>query len=149
MKKLMRIFIVASLGVIAVACESYDEKVVSEGKLPQAARDFISMHFPDQSITRVVMDTDMRVDYNVRLDNGFNLEFNKAGEWRDVEGNGMEIPESLQAELPDGIVTYVETNHDGQAISTVELNNSRYEVDLTSGVELVFNQSGEFVRYDD
>ena len=140
MKKLMMIA-VASLGVFAMSCDSDNEKVVKESALPNAAKEFITQHFADQSVTRVVKDTEGNTEYDVRLDNAFKLEFNGSGEWRDVDGYGVEIPQSIIDELPAGIVSYIESNHEAQPISKVEFNRSRsrYEVELTGGRDIVFN----------
>lgn len=138
----------AAIVVVATSCED-DEKVVPANKLPQTAQNFIDTHFPDATITRVVKDTEGSTEYDVRLDNGFKLEFNGSGNWREVEGYGLEIPASFVSELPDAMTTYIETNHSTQSLSKVELNRSRYEVELTGGLEIIFNLEGGFVRYDD
>lgn len=147
MRKFLMMLTAASVMMVAASCD--DEKTIAADKLPQPAKDFIETHFADATITRVIKDTEGSTEYDVRLDNGFELEFNKSGNWRDVDGKGMELPASFAAELPEGITTYTETNHGTQALSKVELNRSTYEVALTGGLEIIFSLQGEFVRYDD
>lgn len=146
MKKIMMMLV--AIAVFASACED-DEKVISESKLPSAAKDFIETHFPDATVVRATKDTEGSTEYDVRLDNGFKLEFNNSGAWREIEGYGAEIPATILDELPEGIVTYVEANHDTQDISKIDRNKSSYEVGLTGGLEVIFNLEGGFVRYDD
>lgn len=148
MKKVLMMLTAASVMMIAASCDD-DEKVIAADKLPQTAKDFIEAHFADATISRVVKDTEGNTEYDVKLNNGFELEFNKSGDWRDVDGNGGELPASFLAELPESILTYAETNHGTQAFIKVELNKSRYEVELTGGLEIIFTTEGEFVRYDD
>lgn len=148
MKKVLMMLAAASVMLVATSCED-DEKVIAANKLPQAAQDFIEAHFPDATITRVVKDTEGSTEYDVRLDNGFKLEFNSSGNWREVEGYGIEIPASFTTELPEAMLTYLETNHAAQALSKVEKNKTRYEVELTGGLEVIFTLEGAFVRYDD
>lgn len=148
MKRVFTTLLVAAVAFAAVSCDD-DERVVSENALPQAARDFLAEHFTDIAITRIVKDTEGSTEYEVKLANGFKVEFNSSGAWREIEGYGLEIPASILAELPEGIVTYVETNHAASAITKLEISRGNYEVDLTGGIEIVFNANGEFVRYDD
>lgn len=149
MKKVLMMLMAGSLAVFTMSCEKDEEKVISESGLPEAARDFITTHFADQTVTRVVKDTEGATDYDVNLDNGFNLEFNSKGAWTEIEGYGVEIPETILDEIPAGIVTYVETNHSTQAITMLDLNKNSYEIKVTGGVEIIFSLTGEFVRYDD
>lgn len=148
MKKILMMLAVASFGMIAISCED-DEQVISASKLPTNAQSFIQTHFTGAIITRVVKDTEGGTEYDVRLDNGFKLEFNKSGNWREVEGYGIEIPASFIAELPTGIPDYITANHATQTLTKIELNKASYEVELTGGLELIFDASGTFVRYDD
>lgn len=147
MKKVLMMLTAASLTMMAASCD--DEKVIAADKLPQTAQDFIEAHFADVTISRVIKDTEGGTEYDVKLENGFELEFNKSGEWRDVDGNGMELPASFVTQLPEAMLSYAETNHGTQAFSKVELNRSSYEVELTGGLEIIFNLEGAFVRYDD
>lgn len=148
MKKVFTTMLVAAVALVAISCDD-DERVVSENALPQAARDFLAEHFTDIALTRITKDTEGSTEYEVKLANGFKIEFNADGIWREIEGYGLEIPESILAELPTGIVTYVETNHAANAITKLEMSRGNYEVDLTGGIEIVFSANGEFIRYDD
>jgi hypothetical protein len=148
MKKLLVMLVAASFTMATTSCDN-DEKVIPASKLPQAAQDFIDTHFADVTITRVVKDTEGSTEYDVRLNNGFKLEFSKSGNWREVEGYDGALPESFLEELPEGMITYIETNHSGQSLTKVELNKSSYDVEITGGLEIIFNLTGDFVRYDD
>ena len=149
MKKVLMMLTVVSFSVFTMSCEKDEEKVISESKLPQAAREFIDTHFEDETITRVVKDTEGSTDYDVNLGNGFKLEFNSKGVWREVDGRGVELPVSILDEVPAGIVTYVDANHSAQAITGIDINKNSYEVKVTGGVEIIFSLAGDFVRYDD
>lgn len=138
----------ASAVMFFTSCED-DEKVIAADKLPQAAQTFIDTHFTDTEVTRVVKDTEGKTEYDVRLSNGFKIEFNGSGTWREVEGYGAELPASFLAELPDDLIAYVNSNHATQALSKVDLNKTRYEVELTGGLEIIFSLEGAFLRYDE
>lgn len=147
MKKVLMMLAAASVMLVTTSCD--DEEVIAADKLPQTAKNFIETHFADAIIYRVVKDTEGSTEYDVRLDNGFKIEFNKSGNWREVEGYGLEIPESFLDELPEGLIAYIETNHSSQSLTKVDLNKSSYEVEITGGLEIIFNREGDFIRYDD
>jgi hypothetical protein len=143
----LKLVVVSCLFFFITSCD--DEKVIGGNDLPQAAQTFISTHFPGESITRAVKDTEGKTEYDVRLSNGFKLEFNSAGEWREIEGFGIEIPLTIQDELPPSILAYVSDNHSAQLITKLEIDRGNYEVYLIGGLEIVFSSTGDFIRYDD
>lgn len=138
--------------VVAIAMFSFscdDEEIISENGLPQTAKDFLAGHFADVAVTRVKKDKEGKTEYEVKLANGFQIEFNGSGDWREIEGYGLTMPESILSALPEGIIDYIETNHVSSAIRKLEISRGNYEVDLVGEIEIVFNANGEFVRYDD
>lgn len=148
MKTKVMILVSVFLSAFTIAC-SDDEKLIDENALPQSARDFINTHFAGESVTRAVKDTEGKTEYEVWLSNGFKLEFNQSGAWHEIDGYGVEIPSSIQAELPASIITFIEENHATQVITKLEIDRGNYEVYLIGGLEIVFSSTGEFIRYDD
>lgn len=54
------------------------------------------------------------------------------------------------ATLPQEVLDYITTNYPDETIATSEIeDNGNYEVELSSGLELVFNSSGTFLGIDD
>ena len=144
-----KVFVLLAGVAITFVTSCGDERIVSADKLPQPAQDFITTHFSDATITRVVKDTDDIGDYHARLSNGFSLEFSNAGSWLDVDGQGVVLPVSFLGTLPQPLTTYVQTNHASQSITRIQLNKTTYEVRLTGGINLIFDLTGAFIRYDD
>ncbi|WPP51375.1 PepSY-like domain-containing protein [Catalinimonas niigatensis] len=129
--------------VILSACEK--ESVVPEGKLPDDAQGFISLHFPDQSISQVIKDRDgLSVDYEVILENGVQLEFNRKGECSSIEGN-TELPDSV---IPEKILEYVNQSYADNFIISWERDDNEQEVMIDNGTELKFDKSSNFLRID-
>ena len=61
-------------------------------RLPQPARDFISIHFPHTSIREVEREDDIN-GYSVELKDRTELEFTANGDWLKVDGeDGNSIP---------------------------------------------------------
>ncbi|MNK54572.1 hypothetical protein D3C87_735590 [compost metagenome] len=124
------------------------DKVVPATELPAAAHTFIKQHFKDQTIDVVRKDKGLiSTDYDVRLSNGIELEFDDKGNWEEVDGNHIAIPASV---IPKTIATYAATHYKGQAIVKIDKKRSGdYKIELANDVELVFDKNGKFLRIDD
>lgn len=75
--------------------------------LPSAIQNFTSTHFPDINYN-VVLYKEKELDkydytYLIRLENKFELRFNKKNEWALIEGYNQELPVSLIASLPEKV----------------------------------------------
>ncbi|QHI36149.1 hypothetical protein IMCC3317_15080 [Kordia antarctica] len=54
------------------------------------------------------------------------------------------------ATLPQVVLDYIATNYPNETIATSEIeDNGSFEVELSSGIELIFNSSGTFIGIDD
>ncbi|GHT86186.1 hypothetical protein FACS18947_5830 [Bacteroidia bacterium] len=124
--------------------------MISESELPQSSKIFIQTHFPEVAVTSIVKETDgFDKDYTVYLANGFNIDFDRNGNWDDVDGHINAVPQSILDLLPAGIITYVTTNL--SQYQMVEVNKERhgYEIGLNGAIDLNFNTDGSFRGYDD
>lgn len=147
MKKMMYFTILfASLSAF-YACD--DETVIKESDLPAVSREFLKTHFDSVSVVRVEKETEgWDKEYSVRLANGFELDFNKSGEWKGVDGKHQELPQSVVALLPAGISQYVSTSYPTQKMVEVDKERHGYDIELSGGVDLDFSASGELIRVD-
>jgi len=141
MKNLLALALV--LLVILTACDN--EKVVDETKLPATAQEFVESHFPAAKITQVVKDRDnLDIDYDVILDNGVSLVFDKDGNCEDIESK-TKLPDTV---IPLKLLEYVAANYPDHHIIEWEKDKTDQEVKLSNNVELKFNLSGTFLRID-
>ena len=63
----------------------------------------------------------------------------------DASQNGQGFTETVLSNIQN----YVNTNHSGQTIVKMEQETSYIEVDLSNGIEIYFDNNGNFMRYDD
>lgn len=93
---------------------------VSLDRLPRESRDFLSHHFHDSVVERVMQEYSGARGYEVSLADGTDIEFDARGDWTEVDGgDGLVLPEHLLRDLlPErarhtlekrGVVTAVET----------------------------------------
>ncbi|RYY53466.1 MAG: hypothetical protein EOO09_17915 [Chitinophagaceae bacterium] len=129
---------------LLVSCDK--EKVVNNDDLPAAATSFITTHYPAQAIRQVVKERDdLKTEYKVYLDNNTKLDFNKDGDIKEIEGTER-IPDAILSSL---IVTYVNDNYAPAFIRGWDPGSTNQEVKLSSGIELLFDNNGNFLRIDD
>jgi hypothetical protein len=145
MNKIIYVGLAFALAFLTICCDDND-KVLDEAELPQTARNFIELHFPQQTIKHTTRDED---DYQVTLDNGFSLEFNLDGSWDEVSGNGGDIPASVIEGLPVSLSGYLSANYPSVPVIRLEIDRGNYDVELANYLELIFDIDGNFVRLDD
>lgn len=149
--KLMMAALLASVPFVTWSCDNDDDKdgktEISIDQLPKASATFLSEHFSGATVLRITRDTDRDgSEYEVTLTNGFEIEFDGAGEWTDVDAPaGQAVPSSV---VPTAIASYVTTNYPGQNINEISRDSRGYEVELTSGTDLEFDRDGNFIRID-
>lgn len=138
--------------LIATACASLflysceKEEVVKAEDLPQTAKEFISNNFANETVTSVVKEeSGKNVSYDVVLNNGTTLEFNKAGEPTDIESQ-TKLPDSV---IPAGIQNYVRTNYATEVITAWELEGTNQDIELSNQLELRFDKDHNFVSLQD
>lgn len=149
--KWMAAIMVAVVAVGFAACSHHDddEQLVSYDSLPASAKQFIADNFSGMKVLAVVKDKDHKGyggEYEVRLTNGTEVTFNLAGEWVDVDAApAMTVPAAV---VPQPIADYVAKNYAGAGINEISKSRTGYEVELTTGVDLEFSASGDFIRVD-
>ena len=135
--------------LLVIACDDEDESVIAATDLPTTATTFIETHFPEAEITQVIKDEERNsVDYEVRLNNNFDLDFDENGNWTEVDGLNSQVPDSI---IPTNILSYTTTNHTDQIIIEINKQGANFEIQLDNRLEILFDADGNFIRseYDD
>ena len=124
-----------------------DEKKIDFGDLPSEARSFIENYFPSADILSIVQEKeDGRKEYQVKLSNGTDMEFDEDGEWTNIECYFSPLPTGI---LPANVITKVEELHPEAYINGVEKELGGYVVEVTDagGIDwdMRFNALFEYV----
>ncbi len=145
MKKALILFTTLFLCMGAQA-EKY-QRIISFEALPAKAQEFVLAYFHDDSIRFIRMENEVtKTEYTVRFENGMEIEFNGSGDWTEVESHSACLPDGF---LHEGILRFLDENHGSYCLHEVAKGRHKIEVELSDGTELIFNKSGEFLRYDD
>ena len=90
MKKLIFLFVCVFSIQVALAD---NDKPINFTQLPQAAQKFVKQHFPKAKIAFVKMENELfDKSYDVVFNNGDKLEFDKKGEWTEVNCKSTVVP---------------------------------------------------------
>lgn len=119
----------------------------SKADLPEAANSFLSQYYPDVKTNRIEKDTDHgQTEYEAYLANGHEVTFDADGNWIDVDAPaGQTIPAGI---APAPIADYVTTNYPDLGINEISREHYGFDVELTNGLDLIFDPAGTFLRLD-
>ena len=147
MKK-MKFFVTLAVALAMFAsCDK--EKNITESELPASSRTFLNTHFSGVNIGHIKMDKELfDKSYTVYLQNGFEVDFVKSGDWDEVDGHITAVPQSILDLLPAGIVQHVSANFPNREIVKVNKERYGYEIGLFGDLDLEFNSNGGFIRVD-
>lgn len=115
---------------------------VSQADLPEAARTFLSKHFPGDNVRKAEKDQGYRgAEYEVDLASGAEIDFRDNGDWKEVKAaKGQAIPAAI---IPAAISKYVSANYAGQSIVEISRKRGGYEVELSNGTELKLTEDAK------
>ena len=124
-----------------------DDEHVDPGQLPQAILDYIAANYPDATITKAELDDGK---YEVYLSNGLELYFSLDGTFIGLDDDDDDDDEHVDpSQLPQAILDYIAANYPDATITKAELDDGKYEVYLSNGLELYFSLDGTFIGLDD
>ncbi len=141
---LKKIAAAASLMLLTLSC--FANKPIKASELPEPIKFFIADYFPDSKISYAIYDKELfDANYEVVLTTSEKLEFDKKGEWKEVDCEHNAVPAGI---VPDFIVETVASEYDAQPIVAIERNRKYYEIELKSGIDITFDKNGKIIEVD-
>ena len=135
---------VFSLGVFNANADN--DKIITKEMLPVDAQSFINTYFGELKISYAKLERDLfENSYEVVFTDGVKLEFNRKGEWEDVDCRYGEVPAAI---IPVNIAEYVKAYYPDAKILRIERHRYGYEVKLSNRLELTFNKNFRIVDID-
>lgn len=115
--------------------------------LPAASRNFLSSNFKQIDIAHIKVEKNLLgvKDYDVILTNGVSVEFDKSGEWKEIDARHSSIPLDI---LPTKIADYIQKNFTGSTVISADRDTREFEIKLNNDIELIFDRKGNFKRVD-
>ena len=132
--------------VQSVTCLA-DDKIIPVEQLPASAKTFVKKYFPQATIEYATKDTEfMGTTYEVRLSDGTEVDFDKKGNWDNVDCKTKAVPASL---VPAAIAQYVKAHYPNTVIVKIDKERGGYEIELSNDLDLKFNSKGKLIGIDD
>ena len=124
-----------------------DDKPVTVDQLPQKAQAFIKQYFADKQVSLAKQERDFfDKSYEVMFVNGEKVEFDKNGEWKDVDCKFSEVPADI---IPQAIRTHIASLYPDAKVLQIDRDSRGYEVQLNNRLELSYNTSFQLTDIDD
>ena len=148
MKRIFRILMIAICCMVScnMVANAGNDKPISVNALPAKAQTLLSQHFNDQKVMLATIESGVvSRSYDVVLQNGTKLEFDKKGNLTEIDCKQGIVPMLL---IPQAIKNYLEVNYAGQSVKKIEIKKNEYEVELVNGLDLTFNKHFQLIDID-
>ena len=144
MKKYL--FALAALVLCGTAAFALTDRKISVSELPAAARTFLNAHYSGVEVVYVEVDEDaIKTEYEVLLKDGTKIEFDAAGEWKEIDCTPRALPAGL---VPSGIARLIEKRFPERKVVKIERDRRDWEVELDDGTDLKFDLQFNLIDID-
>jgi hypothetical protein len=124
-----------------------NDRPIQVNQLPAKAQTFIKTYFKNHKVALAKMESGVFYkSYDVVFTNGEKVEFDKAGEWKEVRCRQSEVPAQV---VPEAIRNYVKTNYPDARILEIEFDHNEYEITLSNRWEITFDSQMRVIDIDD
>lgn len=141
-KKMM--VMVCSVVLFSTTACADKNKPIQVNELPAKAQTVLTTHFSGQKVALTIKENGFD-GYDVILQNGTKLEFDRKGNLTEVDCKQGTVPAKL---IPQAIKSYVQTNYSGQNIKKMEIDKNEHEVELSNGLDITFNKRFQVIDID-
>ena len=147
-KKTTKLFLVAVICMLAQSLTSLaDDRMIPVSQLPSTVKTFVTKNFSGKTIAYASKDVElMGTKYEVMLNDGAKIEFDKKGNWDNVDCETYTVPAAL---VPASITKYVKANFPSTKIVKIDKERHGYDIELSNDIELKFNKNGALIGMDD
>lgn len=144
MKKHILILI---LSLISLGSFAQKEKKIELDELPQKAQAFLKKNFTKEKVHQILEETGERIGtgYKVVIKDKLKIKFDRKGDWKEIDGKRKSIPTDF---IPDKIIKYIQRSFPNNSVVKIEREKRKFEVEITNGLELEFDQDGNFINID-
>ena len=141
--KLFRLLSVAAVCLLFTAVSCAHDRIIPVTQLPAQAQTFIKTYFADKAVAYAKQDG---AKYEVKFNDGAEVEFDRRGNWDNVDCKFSAVPEAI---VPEQIKNYVAANHPGALITKIDKERYGYEIELSNSLELKFDRNFNIFDIDD
>ena len=143
MKSIKVILLLVVMMTMGFQAKADHDQVIPFNQMPEAAQAFLKQHFTNKVPLVVTVDWD---DYTIRYESGEKVEFDKNGNWKEIDCRSSIVPTEL---IPEEIKTNIASTFPGAVILKIDRNRRGYEVKLDNGLEVEYSPTFQVIDIDD
>ena len=143
MKSIKVILLLVVMMTMGLQAKADHDQVIPFNQMPEAAQAFLKQHFANKVPLVVTVDWD---DYTIRYESGEKVEFEKNGNWKEIDCRSSIVPTEL---IPEEIKTNIASTFPGAVILKIDRNRRGYEVKLNNGLEVEYSPTFQVIDIDD
>lgn len=140
--------LLSALLLFSVALRAAEPEMTTEPeRLPPQARRFLNDHFPDTRVTviRIDRESSRNASYDVILENGAGVTFDRKGVWTGVENRYSAFPSTV---LPLRISEYLHSRFPDRKVVSIGRGKESYRVEFADGRRVDFDTKGELTAVE-
>lgn len=143
MKSIKVILLLVVMMTMGFNAKADHDQVIPFNQMPEAAQAFLKQHFANKVPLVVTIDWD---DYTIRYESGEKVEFDKQGNWKEIDCRSTLVPTEL---IPEEIKANIASTFPGAVILKIDRNRRGYEVKLNNGLEVEYSPTFQVIDIDD
>ena len=144
MKKILAVW--AILTISLTACADHHQ-LVEYSDLPAQAQVFIQKYFNVTDVAYIERERDgVHHEYQVHLKNDTEMEFDYQGNFKSIDCQVLKVPTGI---VPEPIINFVQTHYPNSFVVEYVVEYRHLTVELGTGLDLIFDFEGHFIRIDD
>lgn len=144
MKKMM--LILACVFTIVTNANADNYRPINVSQLPEKAQTFLTTYFPEAKVSLARKEFDVtELSYDVIFTNGSKVEFNRKGEWTEVDCLTQPLPAGI---VPATIEKVIKEQYPDAKATKIERDRREIDVKLSNRVELTFNKKMQLIDID-
>lgn len=140
------ILMISCLVALHFGAQAGNDKMINVNQLPASSQQYLKKYFASDKVAYAKVDQDwLDKDYKVIFTNGNKVEFDKQGEWKEVDCKYTQLPAGI---IPKAIADYVQSNYPNVKMLKIERDSRSYEVKLDNRLELKFDLQFRLTEID-
>lgn len=145
---LLLLAVLIPIALVILALSLNDRKrPIAVPELPVSVQAFLNEYWADNKVAYATVETDwFYKEYKVVFVDGSKMEFNRRGEWKEIECKYGRVPEAM---IPEPIRVRLSELYGECEVIGIERDRREYEVKLSNRLEVTFDRLFRVVDIDD
>lgn len=143
MNSIKAILLLVAMMAISFNAKADHDQIINFNEMPEAAQALLKQYFADKVPLVVTVDWD---DYTIVYDSGEKVEFDKQGNWKEINCRTSGVPVEL---IPEQIKSHINATFPGAMVLKLDRNRRGYEVKLNNGLEVEYDPTFQIIDIDD